>query len=372
MALTNPGSAHEKYAVIYNYANDWLVYDYSDKTYVPYIKKAEKEFQAFSLEVNLKDYPKTFLVIKTPSVSTNVFVDNVLKRVSKKSEWLIYDMGKLAREYKKDKVHFSFFTTAEPDQVVAYIGYPFSGAETVQSKTEQKEIMKLLPRSASRFTSGIALAFLIGVIITSFISTNYIRVYQKYYSFKDVISTKVKDDLFMIGKPLDRPSLLFVILLSAVLGFIVLLLQSKGYIQVDNSFIFQSGDSFAVYVINFFKICLLIFGMYIVKYFFINLIGKLFNLVKVTDIHFFKVIQYSLFFSSLLVLLFLVMHNTYFPFPSGSENYILLVLIVFFALRFLLVYFSINRESNVKFLYLFSYLCIAEALPTILLIKFLF
>jgi hypothetical protein len=233
-------------------------------------------------------------------------------------------------------------------------------------------VVRLLPRNVSRINSGVAIAFLLGLVVMSFVSTNYFRVFGKYFSLREVLSTRVKENLFMVGKPLDRPNLFFVILLSVMVGIFFLLLENGGFSIIEGSFLFQRGNTFAVYTINFFKTSLIVFGLYVLKFFFLNVVGKLFNLGKVTDLHFFKVVQCSVFFFTLLTTGSLFLYNTYIPLPQSIDNYLFIIFIAFFLFRGILIYFTINRESNVKFLYLFSYLCIAEALPVILILRLLF
>lgn len=350
------------------------MYDHEEEVYVPYRYNADKEFQTFTLTLDLSRFPHAFLLIRTPPKAGNIFVDNALERVSKKQEWLVYDLDSLRKAYRKEKIDFSFFSASTPSEVIAYIGFPSgaSAGSSVREKTSVREVVRLTPRSVSRFNSGVAIAFVLSLVVMSFVSSNYFRAYAKYYSLRDVLSTRVKEDLFMIGKPLDRPSLLFVILLSMVLGFFILMLQFGGLSVIEGSFLFQSGNTFAVHTVNFLKLSLLAFIVYVLKFFYLNIMGKLFNLGKVTDLHYFKVIQCSLFFYSLLLLLALVMYNAYIPLPEGIENYLFILLMIFYSWRGLLIYFTINRESNVRFLYLFSYLCIAEALPIILGMRFLF
>lgn len=373
-ARANGPVQYGNYRPVHDLTHEWLMYDAGEEVYVPFRYNADREFQMFTLHLDLSRFPHAFLLVKTPPKAGNIFINNALERVSKKEEWRVYNLDSLRRAYRKEKIYFSFFTASSPSEVVAYIGFPSGNpvGSSVREKTSVREVVRLTPRSVSRFNSGVAIAFVLSLVVMSFVSSNYFRVYNKYYSLRDVLSTRVKEDLFMIGKPLDRPSLLFVILLSVVLGFLILMLQFGGLSLIEGSFLFQSGDTFAVHTVNFLKLCLVVFISYVLKFFYLNIMGKLFNLGKVTDLHYFKVIQCSLFFYSLLLLLALVMYNTYLPLPEDIGNYLFILLMVFYSWRGLLIYFTINRESNVKFLYLFSYLCIAEALPIILGMRFIF
>ncbi len=365
---------HGNYRPVHYLTHEWLMYDQEEEVYVPFRLNPEKEFQAFTLPLDLSRFPHAFLLLKTPPKAANIFMNNALDRVSKKPEWVVYDLDSLRKVYRTDSLRLTLFTASSPASVTAYIGFPSgsSAGVSVEEKTSVREVVRFTPRSVSHFNSGVAVAFVLSLIVMSFVSNNYFRVYGKYYSLRGVFSTRAKDDLFVIGKPLDRPSVFFVILLSVVVGFFILMLQFGGISIMEEGYIFQSGNSVSVHVINFLKLCPLVLIVFLLRFFFLSIIGKLFNLGKVTDLHYFKVIQCSLFFYSLLLLTVLFMYNAFIPFPENVENYLFVIFCTFYSGRGILIYFTINRESNVKFLYLFSYLCIAEALPIILGMRFLF
>lgn len=376
LTLTGAKAAdrYGNYRPVHYLTHEWLMYDHEEEVYVPFRFNPDKEFQAFTLPLDLSRFPHAFLLLKTPPKAANIFINNALERVSKKPEWVVYDLDSLKKAYRTDSLRLTLFTASSPASVTAYIGFPsgHSAGSSVEEKSSVREVVRFTPRSVSHFNSGVAAAFVLSLIVMSFVSNNYFRVYGKYYSLRDVLSTRVKEDLFVIGKPLDRPSLFFVILLSVVVGFFILMLQFGGISIMEEGYIFQSGNSVSAHVVNFLKLCLLVLIVFLLKFFFLSIMGKLFNLGKVTDLHYFKVIQCSLFFYSLLLLIVLVMYNAFIPLPKNVENYLFVLFGAFYSARGILIYFTINRESNVKFLYLFSYLCIAEALPIILGMRFLF
>jgi hypothetical protein len=363
---------YENYRMVHDFSQEWLMYDHQEKVYVPYRNDPDQELKSYSLNLTLSSFPRAYLLIKTGDKSCNLFIDQALDRVSKGDEWIIYSIDSLRRQYKKEKIYISLLSLSGPSEIVAYVGFPSGGTAQVKGKEGAREVVRLMPRTASRINSGVAIAFVLSLVVMSFVSSNYFRVFGKYFSLREVLSSRVKEDLFMIGKPLDRPNLFFVILLSVMVGLFFLLLENGGWRIIEGSILFQSGNTFAVYAINYFKICLIVFVLYVLKFFFLNIVGKLFNLGKVTDLHYFKVVQCSVFFFSLLLVLTLVMYNTYIQLPNNLDGILFILLIIFFVWRALLIYFTINRESNVKFLYLFSYLCIAEGLPVILVLRLLF
>ena len=112
-------------------------------------------------------------------------------------------------------------------------------------------------------------------------------------------------------------------MVSLISGFIVMLSHSNGLNLFKENFFFQSGNTFGILTTNFFKICLLFFVSFIVKYFYINLIGKLFNIRKIVDIHYFKIIQTTIYYFSVVLILLLIGYNTHGKFEHRIQIFYL-------------------------------------------------
>nr|MCU0325617.1 DUF4271 domain-containing protein [Spirosomataceae bacterium] len=121
---------------------------------------------------------------------------------------------------------------------------------------------------------------------------------------------------------------------------------------------------------NYIRITLVTFIVLLLKYFFISLVGQLFNLEKVVDIHYFKIIQASIIFYTALVGVLLVFFTGYLPKDIDWSVYLFAPMVIFYLLRFFILYFTINRSVPIQSLYLISYLCIVELLPIILGMRF--
>lgn len=149
-----------------------------------------------------------------------------------------------------------------------------------------------------------------------------------------------------------------------------MLLQSKGIYVFGGRTILQEGDTLGVLLSNYFRMSLAVFVILVSKYFFIGITGQLFNLEKVVDLHYFKIIQSSILFYTGLVLVLLVLFLGYFPHDFNWQLYLFTPVVVFYLIRFFILYFTIIRSIPIQSLYLISYLCIVELLPVILGIRF--
>lgn len=365
IALAVPTGPSNRYNVIHDFEKDWIEYDQSLKVFTPFIAENGNSKKAYSLQINFNDYPGAYLLIKTETEGNFLFFDNSLKKTLKKDQWVVFKLYDLVNELKKSENTLSIYGTGNPENNKVFIGYPSTAVSNKQEKSTST-YLDLFPRNNSLFNSGLVLVFLINIIMLSFISNNYSKAFRKYYSFKDLTSFIPKENSFLINKPMDRPNMMFVILLSIISGFIIIISQTNGLNLFKENFLFQTGDTFGITTTNFFKISLLVFISFLLKFFYLNLIGKLFNIEKVIDIHFFKIIQSSLYFFSAALIALLICFNSYIDLKDNFKAVFSISLVIFYILRSILIYFTINRSGNIKTLYLISYLCIVEGFPIVL------
>jgi hypothetical protein len=149
-----------------------------------------------------------------------------------------------------------------------------------------------------------------------------------------------------------------------------MLLQSKGIHVFGGRAILQEGDTLGVLLSNYFRISLAVFVIMVMKYFFIGLVGQLFNLEKIVDLHYFKIVQASSLFYSALVLVLSILFMQYLPNDFNWQVYLFTPIVAFYFIRIFILYFTIIRSIPKQSLYLISYLCIVEILPVILGIRF--
>jgi Domain of unknown function (DUF4271) len=361
-SIAKPVGPNNQYALVYDFNNDWITYDQELGVFSPYLKEVNSNSILHSIKINLDDYPGGYLILKTNKGNEYLFFNNLLKKILKKNQWEVFKIEDLKTLIKSSNLVLSIYGEQNPENKQVVIGYP--SKQNVEIAGIKKEsLINILPKSFAAYQSTLVIIFIITVIMLSFLSNNYNKAFRKFYSFKDLRSFLIKETSFLINKPLDRPNMMFVILLSIITSFVLIICQSIGYDYTTDSSIFQNGFTFGVLIANFFKLTLIIFVSYLLKFFFINIIGKLFNIDKIIEIHYFKLIQISLYFFSILLIILLISHNVYFINKENFKTILSVVLLLFYSLRTIIIYFTIFTTGNVKTLYLISYLCIVEFLP---------
>lgn len=365
-AFTGPGG---QYNLVHDFKDEWQVYDATEKLYLPFVKEQNFDFTAHTIIVNTEDYPYATLLVKSDNTADFLFINGSLIQKLVPGKWITLQVNDLKAKYKVKDIYLTVYGNTNSEHKFVHAGYP-SRKNQLSEKEEINQPFNIKPRSTVPYRSTFVVVFIVTLVLASFLSNSYPRAFQRYYNLKDLMSFLVREQSFLINKPLNRTNMMFVILLSLISGFLYIIVQSKGIDLIDSRFFFQDAQTFGLLLSNFLKLCVFFFVLFVFKFFLINTIGRLFNLDKVVEIHFFKLIQSTLYFFTLMLIILLVLFNTYLFSETFLEKYFLLVLSVFYTFRTIIIYFTINRTINVQSLYLISYLCIVEILPIIIGLRF--
>ncbi len=188
------------------------------------------------------------------------------------------------------------------------------------------------------------------VLILVFVVLGYMRYTQSPYlsAYFDVSKftyrTGVEDFIYM--NPFTKQSILLL--------FLVALLYAVGLVNRDVFFgtysRFEGGNLLITGTI--------ILAVVFLKYAYLYLINLLFGGNKIYKVHFFEFARFFALFG--LAFLFLSLKGNFFL--SG-------ILVVVYLIWLLWLLFELVKKSRYRNVYLFSYLCISELFPVLLLVK---
>jgi hypothetical protein len=207
-------------------------------------------------------------------------------------------------------------------------------------------------------------------VFATYLFNGYSRAFERAYSVSDLFQVNIRDESFLINKPFSRVNLLFVGFLSLQLGYLYLFTQDKQYNLFSSKELLLTGQSLSDAWFNYFKIALICFAFLVGKYFSLYILGTLYRLEGIANIHYFKIIQSSLLFYTTLLLLTSLASFYVFDWSSLVRPFIIIPGIIFYVLRVILIFFTISNSTTVKSLYLISYLCIVELIPLIIGVRY--
>jgi len=362
---TGPDSA---YITVFDFKYAWMVFDAELKVFKPSLNSNTRTHSAQSLIIDLDKYPNAYLLIKSSKEKEYLFFEKKLYKTISGVDWEIFPVNSLKQEIGKSTLILSIYGETSNSKREVFIAYPKNESQTIEI-IKEGTFLNFQNRNESNYRSSLVMIFILSVVMFSFVANNYTKAFKKYFNIYDLLLFKVKQSTFLVNKPLDRPNLMFVILLSILGSFILIICQSNGLDFISKKIIFQTGSTFGILITNYFKLFIIIFVSFIVKYFYIGIVGNLFNITKIIDIHYFKLIQSTLIFFSLLLFFLLASENLHFAISDKLSSIFSICISLFYILRTIIIYFTIIQTGNINSLYLISYLCVVEILPIVLGIR---
>ena len=359
---------NEQYFLVHDYHDDWQVYDDRMKSYIPYISEKHLGYPSHTVFCDIQSNRGYNILVYAQKADNFLFINGSLRQKIPVGKWMVLSVDSLYRAYEQPIIYITLYGSNDIGDKKLMLGYKRSLNQKPIVLAESGITAK--PRTPTPYRNYIVLVSMFILVFFSYLSNSYIRAFQRYFNLKDLFNTFVREQSSLINKPLNRMNVMFLILLSLIISLFYMLLQSKGIHVFGGRTILQEGDTLGVLLSNYFRISLAVFVIMVMKYFFIGLVGQLFNLEKIVDLHYFKIVQASSLFYSALVLVLSILFMQYLPNDFNWQVYLFTPIVAFYFIRIFILYFTIIRSIPKQSLYLISYLCIVEILPVILGIRF--
>ncbi|MVM31535.1 DUF4271 domain-containing protein [Spirosoma sp. HMF4905] len=355
-----------RYYPVHDFHDDFQVYDERAKAYVPYIVELHADQTALSVYVDLESNRHYSLMIATQK-DGYLFINAALKRKLRADQWQVLNIDSLYRLYRQPEIFLTIYGAPGLNDKQLFIGYPKSA--TQKPVVLRDDNLSVRPRARTIYDNFIGLGLLFLLTTHAFLYSFYHRAFHRFYSLRDLVSMRAQDDSFLINRPLSSTNTLFALNLSFVIAYLIVLIQSRNIDMFASRTLLLGEQHMGWLLGEFFLLSGVAFLSLIGKYVALEIMGGLYKLEEVVNVHYFKILQASLlFFTSLTLLLAVIAYNT--STTIWSQNALLLPLIGFYAARLTLLYFVIRSVDPIKNLYLFSYLCIVELIPLIIGLRF--
>lgn len=362
---------NEDYYLVHDYHDDWQVFDEKYKAYVPFVRERHQDYRSFSLFFDMENY-KGYKVLYFSKRENYLFIDASLQKKLPIDTWVVLDVDSLEKITGKTNLFLTFYgINSSADEIKFMVGNKIIKNKNV-TLDETDSLLSVRPRTLTNFDNFFIIGLLTLIAFYAFLFNLLPKSFSRYFSFRDLLTVNTRDDTFAVNKPFDFGNLLFIVNLSLTLAFLLIILENvkEGFHFSSINNILSEENTLWGMIFNFFILSIVIFVVFMVKYFSVSLISNLFRLDNVTNIHFFKIIQSSSIFFLMLIVWIVFCYVSWKPFLQLDEIYLSITVIIFFLVRLSLIYYTINKMTSLKNLYLFSYLCIVEFIPIIVGIRY--
>lgn len=356
----------QAYFPVHDFQQEFLIYDEAFKTYVPFIAEQHNTENALSASVDIESNRHYKLLIQSEKDGF-LFIDAALRRKCPAGKWLVLDIDSLYQLYRKPQLFVTLYGPSALNNWQLVVGYPRAAAS--QTIRLNDDLLSVRPRNKSPYGNFFSVCLLFLLASHAFLYTFFRRAFQLFYNPINLLRLEAPDDSFIVNRPLSRISLAFTLNLSLLLTFLFVHIQHLNVPLFGLNGVLAQYQTFLWLVASYAVISLIVFLLLIGKYLLIAAVGSLYKYEALVNLHYFKVLQSSLIFSVLLVLLVSVVYP-YMSATDTSVSYILIPFVGFYLVRLAWLYVTFVQLMPVKNLYLFSYLCIVELIPLVVGIRF--
>ncbi|MFD2936843.1 DUF4271 domain-containing protein [Spirosoma flavum] len=355
-----------RYYAIHDFRDDFQVYDEGAKAYIPYIIEQHGNQTALSAYIDLESNRHYSLLVSTRR-DGYLFINAALKRKLRADHWQVLSIDSLFRVYRQPEIFLTIYGAPGLDDKRLFIGYPKSA--TQKQVILGDDNLSVRPRPRTIYDNFLSLGLLFLLATHAYLFTFYHRAFQRFYNLRDLVSLRAQEESFLINRPLSSTNNLFVLNLSFVIAYLIIFVQSRNLDVFASRTLLLGEQHFGWLIGEFFLVSGVAFLSLIGKYALLEVMGGLYKLQDIIHVHYFKIVQSSLlFFTVLALFLAIIAYNA--PTITWAPNLLLLPLIGFYIARLMLLYLVIRSLEPIKNLYLFSYLCIVELIPLIIGLRF--
>ena len=356
----------QQYYPVRDVYDDFQVFDAANKAYMPYIDELHAGASAISAFVDLESNRHYKLLLSTQQPGY-LFIDAALRRSLPAGQWQVMDIDSLFRVYHKPRIFITIYGAAGAADKSVFIGYPKSAVQ--RPVVISDDALSVRPRPSSVFANFFSLALLFLLATHAFLFTFYQRAFLAFYNPRDLLTLRLRDESFLVTKSLSRPTLLFTLNLCFLVAFMLLFVQSRNIDLFASRNVLLNSQQLPALIADFFLLSGYVFVLLMGKYLALAILGGLYKLDSITNLHFVKVLQSDLLFFSAVALLGTVLaYNT--DRTNWQSAYLVIPFVVFYIVRTGLLYLVIRGVVSVKNLYLFSYLCLVELIPLLVGVRF--
>lgn len=352
----------ENYTVIKNLNESWLVFDKKYDDYVPYIGSRHFNYQSFSQNFEIENYQGYNLLIYSPK-DAYIFIDGTFQIKLFKEVWKDIKIDSLKLKHKnKANILLTVFADQPSIEGIEML-VVYKTKQKIEAFSEDTLQTALKPRKFTEFNNFSILFSVLLLSLISFIYNFQDKLLVKFIDLKDLFTIKKRIDSNLINRPFELGNVLFMILLSMSIAMIMMIIEFNFTPILPQLFSEINSASLLSLTSQFLNLSFLILLTFILKYFFISIISSLYQLEKISNLHFFKNLQATGTFAFFLFFIIVLFSIYSFGPTENNKSFYVVVISCFYLLRVLLLFFIILKSNPIKNLYLFSYLCIVELIP---------
>ncbi|GGG11851.1 DUF4271 domain-containing protein [Pontibacter amylolyticus] len=345
---------------------NWQVYDAGSSDLVPYATNLHGGYSAVHQWVTMAP-AKPFVIEFTAQKDLCLFLNNQLIFTADSTSNYTFDLATWNKRVKPVNGRY-LLSVWHPSQ------HPNVGSfrNRVQTERADSETMQgsfsVRLREYVNQNAFIIFTLLIGLLYGG-LKTTFPSDFQAVFGVQSFWRTRSLDE-GILAKPLSTWSgMLFIIAFSMSMALLIAAIHTNvQHVRIFNR-LFPVSEADITTKVLFYTF--LIFAVVLLKYFFLKVMGYIFGLEQIVQVQFSEFLRSLLFlglFLPVVMLLYLSLNHVAPDAVLTVSSMAVLLLLVITVIR---VFVTVNKQTSVINLHLFSYLCATEVIPLTIMLKFI-
>jgi hypothetical protein len=342
----------------YDFEDDWIGYDGRRERYVPLVALGNSRPAELGLIIPLSSWHGYYLGILSRS-NSSLFIENRLEKLLVAQQVVYLSIDSLEKTARKPSLFFTFHFDKEVGLPQVWISYkPYKRNLAGKNKLEERPMIRRPSAAFKNFAVFVALGLLLSY---TFLRNVHPKTFVQYFSPTLWGNPNEKK---LTVRNMTWIQLLFLLNHSLLLAFgLMLFAQVLPSIPSGLLDYFPKGNG-QLYL-QLLGLTLLIFVLILAKYALVFLSASLWGAEKVASVHFYQHISLSQVFYLILIsgLFFLEISA-----PNKGETWVVPLFYLISGFQFIrsvFIAYQLNKMHSFHYIYLFSYLCVTEAVPVL-------
>ncbi len=352
-------SDDKSYHLVEDLRAQWLAIN-GENRYVPFVARDRANPTIVGLRLDLEKYAGNQLRCCLPA-HTSLLIEREITASIKQPECLIYSIDSLRKVYQQPML---LLTVYQPAHQLAQVELQIVNNTSAPLTPPHPVLLRSLSAKENFFVLG-----LVALLMLYAISINrYPKTFRNIYNLPKILSLRSREEDLRI-RLVNEPHTFFLIQHCLVVAFLLVALAPN----VDHWLFFDqdASPSVAGYLGRWLLLTLLILFTIWAKYLIVVSFGSLFKLKQLTYLHMFDFMRLSIMFWGAVFVMAVCFRYNLAAYEPVYVRILSYLFVAFAAVRVLILYLRLFRNSSLKSMYLFSYICTAEIIPLSIGLKLL-
>ena len=354
LTLSSPAMAQsnsEPYHLVEDLRLEWLTIDQHNQ-YVPFVARDRANPSIIGVRLDLEKYAGNQLRCCIPA-HTSLLIEKEILTSVERPRCLVYPIDSLRNAYQQAVLLLTVYQPAS--QLVQVELQIVSDASAPLAQP-----YPILPRLLSNKENFFVLGLVFILMLYAALINHYPKTFRNIYNLPRILALRSREEDLRI-RLISEPHTFFLVQHCLVVGFLFIVLVPDVDQWAPSGWFTSPGVG--SYLWLWLLLSLIVLITVWVKYLIVVLFGSLFKLKQFMYLHMFDFMRLSMMFWGTVFLLAICVHYNLTVQEQIYERALTYLFVAFALARVLILYLRLFRNSALKNMYLFSYICTAEIIP---------